>query len=484
MSIRIRLLLSYIAMLLIPLFLLAIAVVIVLVSLIGDIQSLYKIDFRQGDPFKAIKQNQEDILSEVKQQAIKDPESLTNPESAKKWDLKLQDINMGMVVQKNKDIVYASPNISDFVREITEEFSGSLDDEKTRHFAEHFFTSSKYEFKFSDQSDGNVFFIINASPFAKFAGKYLSALILSLLLILIVTNGALTYLVSRSIVRPLKALQRAAEQIKEGNLDHAVTSKSRDEIGDLFRAFDQMRGRLKQSVHVQLQDEENRKELISNISHDLKTPITSIKGYVEGIMDGVADTPDKLDKYVKTIYSKATDMDRLIDELFLFSKLDLQNLPFQFEKTDIVRFLEDCAEEVRFDLDKHHISLLLSLPADQPVYAAADREKLKRVLLNIIENSVKYMDKPERYISIRLAAQADWMLIQVEDNGQGVPKEALPRLFERFYRTEQSRNTTTGGSGLGLAIAKQIIEGHGGEIRATSELGQGTSIFFTLKKVQ
>ncbi len=141
-------------------------------------------------------------------------------------------------------------------------------------------------------------------------------LFFSLLVILVVTNSVLTYLVSRSIIRPLNRLKKAAEEIKEGNLDFSVESASRDEIGQLSNAFEEMRHQLKVSIERQLRFEENRKELISNISHDLKTPITAIKGYVEGIQDGVADTPDKMDKYVRTIYAKADSMDHMIDELF------------------------------------------------------------------------------------------------------------------------------------------------------------------------
>jgi signal transduction histidine kinase len=243
-----------------------------------------------------------------------------------------------------------------------------------------------------------------------------------------------------------------------------------------------MRGKLKHSVNLQLQYEENRKELISNISHDLKTPVTSIKGYVEGILDGVADTPDKLDKYIKTIYAKATDMDRLIDELFLFSKLDLHNVPFHFEKVDLIRFLQDCTEELQFDLNEKGISLILEIPKDAAYQVAVDREKLKRVVLNILENAVKYMDQPQGLIKIRLTQQEEWVLVQIQDNGHGITAEALPHIFERFYRADPSRNSNTGGSGLGLAIVKQIVEGHGGEIRAASEIGVGTSIFFTIKK--
>ncbi|MDB5052980.1 MAG: sensor histidine kinase [Bacilli bacterium] len=485
MSIRVRLLLSYIAMLLIPLILLGVAILIIGIAFIGDIRGLYQIDFRHQNPITAILQRQNDTFAEIKQQANTNPDALiTDSAQMAAWNSKLKEINMGLVIEKNKEIVYTSPTVdkSIFVQVINGKARERVEDAKVKNFAEQFFISNRYDFRFQDQSEGSLFIIMNTNPLTKFVGKYSSILILALLVILILTNGILTYFVSRSIVRPLKALKRAAEQIKEGNLDYVVKSNSRDEIGELFQAFEQMRGKLKQSIGLQLQYEENRKELISNISHDLKTPVTSIKGYVEGILDGVADTPDKLDKYVKTIYAKATDMDRLIDELFLFSKLDLHNVPFHFEKVDINSFLQDCTEEIHFDLDEKAISLTLDLPLGQPILVAADREKLKRVLLNVLENAAKYMDQAEGEIHIRLVEKEEVVLIQIEDNGQGIPQDALPHIFERFYRTDLSRNSNTGGSGLGLAIAKQIIEGHGGEIRAASEIGRGTSIFFTLKK--
>ena len=486
MSIRVRLLLSYLAMLFIPLILLFVGIVIVIVAFFGDLRGLYHFDFRQQNPLTTFIQQQEKVFTEIKQIASHNPESLINDtDKLAGWNRSLNEINMGMVVEKNNKVIYSSPSINQtkFLKAVENMGVRNADESQlTRNFIEQFFVSSHYEFKYADQSKGSVFIVTDVNPLGKFAGKYLSILVISLLVILLVTNGLLTYFVSRSIVRPLKALKRAAEQIKDGNLDYVVKSSSKDEIGELFVAFEQMRGKLKHSVALQLQYEENRKELISNISHDLKTPVTSIKGYVEGILDGVADTPDKLDKYIKTIYAKATDMDRLIDELFLFSKLDLHNVPFHFEKVDLIRFLEDCTEELQFDLNEKGISLTLDIPKDAAYQVAVDREKLKRVVLNVLENAVKYMEQPQGLITIRLTEQEEWVLVQIQDNGQGIAAEALPYIFERFYRADPSRNSNTGGSGLGLAIVKQIIEGHSGEIRATSEMGVGTSIFFTIKK--
>lgn len=306
---------------------------------------------------------------------------------------------------------------------------------------------------------------------------------MAVFIIILLTNGAITYFVSRSIIKPLKVLKHGAEQIKDGNLDFKVDTVSRDEIGEVCIAFEEMRKKLKESIELQLQYEENRKELISSISHDLKTPITAIKGYVEGIMDGVANSPEKVDKYVKTIYSKSIDMDKLIDDLFLFSKLDLKKLPFNFERINIKEYFVDCIEEMQIDLQDKGMLLSFNCEIFDNAVVMADREKLKRAVTNIVQNTIKYMDKDNGQIEIRLNEDSEKIMVQIKDNGQGISEEDLPYVFDRFYRADPSRNRNTGGSGLGLAITKQIIEGHNGGIWIESRLGEGTSIYFTLKKV-
>ena len=237
-----------------------------------------------------------------------------------------------------------------------------------------------------------------------------------------------------------------------------------------------MRIQLKESHKIQKQYEDNRKELIAHISHDLKTPITSIKGYIEGIRDGVADTPEKRVRYIQTIYTKAVDMDHLIDELFLFSKLDLGKVPFEFERIDIKDYLTDYFEELSFDLRKQNVDLNFQFTPNGIYHVLADREKFKRVLANIINNSLKYMDKDKKELKITLHSTDENVEISISDNGPGIPDESIPFIFNQFYRAEQSRNKLTGGSGLGLSIAKMIIEEHNGEIKLESTLLVGTKI--------
>nr|WP_155669436.1 HAMP domain-containing sensor histidine kinase [Ornithinibacillus caprae] len=314
-------------------------------------------------------------------------------------------------------------------------------------------------------------------------GLFLSIRFIGLLTVLIITNGLLTYFVAKSIIQPVKRLQQAAKEISNGNLEFTIESSSRDELGQLSETFELMRKRLKESEELQTRYAENRKELIASISHDLKTPMTSIKGYIEGIRDGIANTPEKMERYIETIYAKTNDMDQLIDELFLYSKLDLNQVHYHFEHIDLWSYLSDFIEELAFDLEENDCNVSLFVNNQDTFIVQADREQLKRVLLNIIQNSLKYMDKDEKEIRVILTANADQVTVTIKDNGIGISEEAIPFIFERFYRTDTSRNTATGGSGLGLAIVRRIIEQHEGEIWAESKQGIGTSISFTLPKV-
>jgi signal transduction histidine kinase len=492
MSIRVRLVLSYIAMLIVPIVLSVLTVVLIAVAFLGDLRSLYQVAGQNGNPIQNIIEQEAALYADIQSMSAREPESLLLKTVDEELDNRLNKINMGLIVRKNNTILYVSPHLQN-TRELnnlpaygTTTARGLANkhgfgvDGRDMEFNHNLWITRQDDFLLPDQSKISVFVATDPTGVQGYVRHYAFALVISLVVILVLTNGVLTYIVSRSIIRPLKALQRATEQIKKGNLDFEVKPQSRDEIGELSAAFEEMRKQLKHSIEVQLQVDENRKELMSNISHDLKTPVTAIKGYVEGIIDGVADSPDKLDRYVKTIYSKASDMDRMIDELFLFSKLDLGKLPFHFEEVELGHYLQDCAQELYFDVEKKDVKLELDVDTETPLYVKGDREKLKRVLLNIIENAVKYMDKAEGHIRLRMQTIDDKAVVSIEDNGQGIPEEALAHIFDRFYRADPSRNRATGGSGLGLAIAKQIVEEHGGLIWASSEVGQGTKVYLML----
>ncbi len=312
--------------------------------------------------------------------------------------------------------------------------------------------------------------------------RLMEALVIAMLLILFMTSSIITGWLNRDIYKPLKELSVAMQRISTGDFDYHMSYRRDDEIGILFDNYEQMRLQLKENEEEKAQNEKKSKELVSNISHDLKTPITSIKGYVEGIMDGVADTPEKMDKYIKTIYNKANDMDRLINELTTYSGIDSNKIPYHFHIINVSDYFSDCVEEVGLDLESKnmHLNFTNFVPSDTCV--VADPEQLKKVINNIISNSVKYMGHENGVIDIRILDEMESVKIEIEDNGKGIESKDIGNIFERFYRTDSSRNSLQGGSGIGLSIVKKIIEDHGGYVWATSKQGEGTCMHFVLRK--
>lgn len=312
--------------------------------------------------------------------------------------------------------------------------------------------------------------------------RFMRYLIIAMMIILVMTSGLITAWINKDIYRPLKELSTAMQHIAEGDFEFRMTNMRQDEMGLLFENYEQMRLQLKESEEEKEQNEKKSKELVSNISHDLKTPITSIKGYVEGIMDGVADTPEKMDKYIKTIYNKANDMDRLINELTTYSGIDSNKIPYHFHILNISDYFSDCVEEVGLDLESRNISLIFTNLVSTDTCVVADPEQLKKVINNIISNSVKYMGHDKGVIDIRILDEGESVKVEIEDDGKGIAAKDIGNIFERFYRTDSSRNSLQGGSGIGLSIVKKIIEDHGGYVWATSRVGEGTCMHFVLRK--
>ena len=340
------------------------------------------------------------------------------------------------------------------------------------------------DFVYTDGSQGSVFIITILEETVPELKSLMADVGISIILILILTACMLTVWIYTSFINPIKKLQVAAQNIKDGNLDFTVDVETNDEIGELCRNFEEMRQRLKDNAEEKLSGERENKALISNIAHDLKTPITAVKGYAEGLIDGVADTPEKRDKYIRTIYNKANEMDTLINELTLYAKIDTNRIPYNFAKLNVAEYFNDCIEEIGLDLEAKNIGLAYFNYADEDVQIIADPEQLKRVVNNIVGNSVKYLDKQKGFINIRIKDVGDFIQVEIEDNGRGIAARDLPYIFDRFYSADASRNSATGGSGIGLSIVKKIIEDHGGKIWATSKESIGTVMYFVLRKYQ
>lgn len=387
-----------------------------------------------------------------------------------------------LLVRKGENIYYTgNPEGGQKILKELPKFGGKQDEEEsTYYYGEMEKLVKGIDFYFEDGTPGTVFLITRVTNLI--SRDFLKDMIIAIVVILVFTSAMLTRWIHKGVFLPIKELNVAMCKIKDGNFDYRLNADGNGEIGELYRNYEDMRLRLKESTEEQERQEKQSRELISNISHDLKTPITAVKGYVEGIMDGVADTPEKMEKYIKTIYNKANDMDKLINELTIYSGIDNNRIPYNFHRINVADYFGDCVEEVGLDLESRNIELNYSNLVSSDTVIIADPEQMKKVINNIISNSVKYMDKPKGVIDIHILDEVDSVRIEIEDNGKGISTKDLPNIFERFYRTDASRNSAQGGSGIGLSIVKKIIEDHGGYIWATSKEGEGTCIHFVIRK--
>lgn len=308
-------------------------------------------------------------------------------------------------------------------------------------------------------------------------------LIMFLGIIMLKEIGTLVYSrkISKKIIQPIETLREAVDEVSNGNYGVIVKQYPYNEIGELIEAFNNMSLKLKESEDLKKKYEDNRKTLIANISHDLKTPITSIMGYVEGIQEGVANSPEKLNKYINIIYHNANYTNRLIDDLFLFSKLDIQQVEFDFVETSIKAYMNDLITEQKIELEEkgYEIEYYDKLLEERRLFI--DRKRIRQVIINIINNAIKYNDKKEIKIECTLSEIDGGVKISIKDNGPGIDVGNLDSIFDRFYRGDESRNKDIGGTGLGLAISKELVKAHDGMIWCESELGKGTSIHFTIQ---
>lgn len=455
---------------------------------------LYLISVQKGIPIEPFDY---ELLSENMQEIVKSTDTTYEilleqaEQDASRLEDKqyLEEVNAGIprkstyiIVRKGQELYYAGDGkAAQQIFSILPEYgAGGTPGESSVYYDEYDRYVKQVDFVFSDGAEGSVFVVAKSN--ALISKHLLIDMFVAILVILIFTSLMLTRWISKSVFNPVGELNIAMKKIKEGNFEYALETDVRGEIGDLYRNYEDMRLRLKETTEENCENERQNRELISNISHDLKTPITAIKGYVEGIMDGVADTPEKMDKYIKTIYNKANDMERLINELTYYSRIDNNRIPYNFHRINVADYFGDCVEEVGMDLEQRNIELNYSNLANPDTIVIADPEQMKKVINNIISNSVKYMDKPHGVIDIRILEDADSIRVEIEDNGKGIAQKDLGRIFERFYRTDASRNSAQGGSGIGLSIVKKIIEDHGGYIWATGKEGEGTCMHFVLRK--
>ncbi|MCM3631267.1 HAMP domain-containing histidine kinase [Paenibacillus glycanilyticus] len=483
MSIRKKLILSYTAMVAVPVILFGLTIAALGNLLIKDAMPGAGSGGEASGhslPFASIRElfmGRTELTSGLRFIAEHDPKLLSDPDFLSSTEAELRRVEAGIILIHNNRMTYASPGLP------TDAILAEVQGQSKREEAEHPGPPSGDEWEAipytsPDGSTGELVIVTDMEPVAGFFKRLLPLVLLTLLAALAVTSGVLTYLVSRSIIKPLYALKEAADHIREGDLDHAIRLRRQDEIGQLGAAFEEMRVRLQASLGAQLELEQGRKELLAHISHDLKTPITAIQGCTDCLRDGIADTEEKRQKYIQMIAGKTTEMNRMIEELQLYSTLDTGKLPFRWETVNLTAYMIQLVNELQ--LDPRFGGTEVTFKGGSNRAAAlirADRQKLHRALMNLADNSLQHMKLEPKKLEFLLEEEPDGRyLLQIRDNGEGVPAEALPRVFDRFFRAESSRSPGKGNSGLGLAIVKQIMEAHDGTAAAASSPGEGTTI--------
>ena len=428
----------------------------------------------------------EDAYNQLLSDSINQPEVLEDIQYLEQINSELQDSNSYLIVKQKNDVLFNGGQENDELLETFPECGGVQEKGTASSYvdSDRDVLVKQICFFFADQTPGTIYLVTSIEEIVPELRNFFLKIVISIVVILVFTAFLMIMWIYSSLVTPVKKLQVAAENIKNGNLDFTVDVGGEDEIGQLGVAFEEMRLRLKDNAEEKISDEKENRALISNIAHDLKTPITAVKGYAEGIIDGVANTPEKVDKYVRTIYNKANEMDTLINELTLYSKIDANRIPYNFAKINVSEYFQDCVEEIGLDLEAKGIGLAYYNYVDPDVMIIADPEQLRRVINNIISNSVKYMDKKNGFINIRIKDVGDFIQVELEDNGRGIAQRDLPYIFDRFFRADASRNSATGGSGIGLSIVKKIIDDHGGKIWATSKEDNGTTMYFVIRKYE
>lgn len=471
-------------------------------ELYGDdssIKSLYTLNDPIKDIYRKISLLKEEIINYI----CEEPESFEDVEFLKKLDRRLSKFNTSLVVAVDGSFTYlgSSEGNKELISQLATNLGlystdDSLEDEKAV-FTEIAHDGRVYEYImtapalylcnqiyfFSKGRGVTVFLLTNYGNYTRQFRRTIIGYVFIMILIMLFLSAVLSLVVYRQFVKPLLTLKKAAADIGGGNLDTPVDvyNNRTDEVGELCRAFNDMRMKLKETVTLNMQYEEENRELISNISHDLKTPITTIKGYVEGLMDGVADTPEKQERYIRMIYNKANELDVLINELSLYTNINNNAIPYEFHRVNVKDYFSDCMDEIKEELKSHNMVLKYNNYCKEDVKIIVDPDQLKRVINNIVSNAIKYLDKDEGCLEIYIHDEGKEIKVSISDDGRGIDEESLPHVFDRTYRADSARQSH-GGSGLGLAICKKIVEEHGGKIWARSQKGHGTTIYFTLKK--
>lgn len=396
---------------------------------------------------------------------------------------------IGGVIDKNTTFVLVYENGKEFYKVGNEKIADkTLMSSASDIGGNAFVSNEKHEiYYYSEKSNNNVYELYlfsdnNHVDNTKVKTVFIVSaiiIILSILLSVAITDRFLIKFVFKKIEAPIDILSNGVNEIRNGNLDYRLDYKNNDEFLPVCIAFNDMAERLKKSVELTQKNEENRKELLLDISHDLRSPLTVIQAYVEGLIDGVADSPQMREKYLNTIKRKTVDLEKMVASLFAYSKLDMDEFTLKEEKFDLSDFLNKTVDEVKDEYHQKGLDIILSYSDEE--YVIADKELLLRVISNIFDNSLKYKTKDRGLSDISVSEEDSFVRIEFVDDGTGVDADSLEKIFEVFYRTDKARTDTGSGSGIGLAFVKKAVIAMGGKVCAENNEKGGLSIIIYLR---
>ncbi len=297
----------------------------------------------------------------------------------------------------------------------------------------------------------------------------------------IVLAAMLSLFLSRSLVRPILEINKAAQDMAGGQYDRQVHIKTNDEIGMLADSFNKLSGELQDKIAELERLDQTRRDFVANVSHELRTPLTIIQGFNEALLDGMAKTEEDKKRYLTNIHHEILRLRRLVDDLLDLRRLEIGQIKVQFVPVDIVKLIERVADVIKplarekgiaFEHNSSNVSLTVN----------ADADRLYQVLINLLDNALRVTKRGGK-ITVDVQEKSDVINISVTDTGPGIDPNEIPLIWERFYKVNKSRTRKGSGTGLGLAISKKIIELHGGTIEVSSELGKGSTFSFKIPKI-
>ena len=382
-----------------------------------------------------------------------------------------------------RDLINVDP-INKFLQENSYERLPIFGDDPISSSRRKVFSAARMQYG-KELNSGYVYVILASARYELASdgiwGSYILSTSAIVLIVILLFSAGVGLMLFFLMTKRLHRMTGIVGEFEKGKYHQRIPVKSKDEISELGIAFNNMADTIEKNMLDIKKNDNLRRELIANISHDIRSPLSSIQGYIETILikENELSEEERI-SYLETILKNVTNLNHLVHELFELSKLDAMESGPSFEPFSIAELAQDVVLKFQQQAEQKGIHLITKIPISLP-FVYADISMMERVLSNLIDNALRFTP-PNGKISIELKAEDDLVRISIADNGSGIPAEDIPHIFDRFYKVEKSRSPNTGGSGLGLAIAKKMLDAHNCEIKVESSTGSGTEFNFILKK--